>query len=108
VSRSNGELIANAREHLDRLKAHLRRGDLDDDAIFDAVCMRLSAAIESISGIDVALRDKAFGNDWPIIWSVRNRIAHGYVFVDRTIVSATVSQDVAQLERALDELEGSL
>ena len=105
MSRSDSQLIGNAREHLDRLAAHLQRGDLDDEVVFDAVCLRLSAAIESISGIDVALRDKAFGNDWPMIWSVRNQIAHGYAHVDRTIIATTVSHDVAQLQRALDDLE---
>jgi uncharacterized protein with HEPN domain len=48
----------------------------------DAVCMRLSAAIESVAMIDDALRARAYGDAWPAIWSVRNRIAHGYLVVD--------------------------
>lgn len=52
MSRTNAEHLANAKEHLRRLRGHLDRGDLDDDTVFDAVCMRLSAAIESVGAVD--------------------------------------------------------
>ncbi len=72
MSRTPQELIASAQQHLRLLHEHLTRGDMDDATIFDAVCMRLSAAIESLGAIDDAFRDQAFGSSWPAIWSVRN------------------------------------
>ncbi len=97
--------MAAAREHLAALRRHLERGDLADDTILDAVCMRLSAAIESVAMVDEASRTRAYGNSWPAIWSVRNRIAHGYALVDRTIIMATVDNDLGELEEGLRSIE---
>lgn len=83
MSRPDAEHLANARAHLRVLRSHMLRTDLADDTVFDAVCMRLSAAIESISAIDSEARDRAFGSAWPAIASVRNRIAHGYTCLAR-------------------------
>ncbi|HUF32417.1 MAG TPA: hypothetical protein VMN58_04315 [Acidimicrobiales bacterium] len=56
MRRSDLEHVAAAREHLAALRRHLERGDLSDDTIFDAVCMRLSAAIESVAMVDESRR----------------------------------------------------
>jgi uncharacterized protein with HEPN domain len=105
VRRSDVELVAAARAHLAALRRHLERGDLTDDTIVDAVCMRLSAAIESVAMVDDERRSRAYGEVWPAIWSVRNRIAHGYVFVDRAIMTATVANDLGGLEEGLRAIE---
>lgn len=104
MSRPDAEHLANAQEHLRRLRDHLQRGDLDDDTIFDAVCMRLSAAIESVSAVDESLRRKEFGRSWTAIWSVRNRIAHGYFYVDRAIITSTVQNDLVEFEASVERL----
>lgn len=75
-----------------------------DDIVFDAVCMRLAAAIESLGAIEEGLRDEAFGTSWPVIWGVRNRIAHGYVALDRTIIISTVDYDLAEFEESVGRL----
>ena len=108
MSRTDAEHLANAREHLRVLHAHSQRRDLDDETVFDAVCMRLSAAIESISTIDQAALDRAFGSSWPAIASVRNRIAHGYSYVDREIIDNTVERDLDEFESGLDRLAEEL
>ena len=66
--------------------------------------MWLSAAIESISAVDPIARDRVFGATWPAIASVRNRIAHGYFYVDREIIEGTVEQDRDELEAGLEQL----
>ena len=53
-----------------------------DQLVIDAICMRLSAAIEALSQVDDQTRDALFGSDWPLMWGMRNRIAHGYASVD--------------------------
>ncbi len=42
------------------------------------------------------------------MWSVRNRIAHGYTYVDRQIITATVEHDLADFEQVLNQLEADL
>ncbi len=62
----------------------------------------LSAAIESIAWISEARRVREFGDSWPAIWSVRNRIAHGYIHVDDRIIHATVNEDLPEFEGVLE------
>lgn len=104
MNRPDREHLANAQEHLCRLREHLQRGDLEDDTIFDAVCMRLSAAIESVSAVDESARIDEFGSSWTAIWSVRNRIAHGYFYVDRQIITSTVEIDLVEFETRVERL----
>lgn len=108
MTRTDADHLENAREHLRILHAHMVRSDLSDDTVFDAVCMRLSAAIESLSAISQPARDRAFGSTWPAIASVRNRIAHGYTYVDREIIDNTVAHDLDDLERGIDRLADEL
>lgn len=67
----------------------------------DAICMRLAAAIEDASRIGENARARAFGAKWPAMWSTRNRITHGYAFVSRDVVLATVARDLDQFEAGL-------
>lgn len=66
------------------------QGNLDDQLVIDAVCMRLSAGLEALAGLEVATRDRMFGDAWPLMWGMRNRIAHGYLLVDAIVVRRTV------------------
>ena len=47
------------------------------------------------------------GDAWPIIWGMRNRIAHGYLLVDTDIVRRTVEHDIppilTSIEAELDQ-----
>lgn len=98
MTRSDAQHIDSAKAHLAQLRQHLSRGDVADDILFDAVCMRLSVAIESVGRIDEETRAKEFGRSWAEIWSVRNRIAHGYFYADRSIIESTVDGDLATFE----------
>jgi uncharacterized protein with HEPN domain len=102
VSRSDTELVRDALEHLRVLHLHLERSDMSDQIVADAVSLRLAAAIEALSTASQPLRDRAFGDEWPIIWATRNRIAHGYAHIDLSIIRATVEQDLPQFEKALE------
>ena len=56
--------------------------------------MRLSAGIEALATLEPEMRDQLFGTDWPLMWGMRNRIAHGYLLVDTAIVRQTLDQDI--------------
>lgn len=101
MSRSDAELVGDALEHIRMLRAHLDRSDLTDQTVADAVSLRLAAAIESLSSASQSLRDRVFGDQWPIIWATRNRIAHGYAYIDLAIIRNTVELDLPHVEQAL-------
>ena len=73
--------------------------------MFDAVCLRLAAAVEEIEQLDDALRHEAFGDDWVLIKATRNAIAHNYAFVDDQLISDTIDHDVREFEKQLRALK---
>lgn len=75
------------------MRAHASH-DLGDQLVIDAVCMRLSAGIETLATVDPAVRADLFGDDWRLMWGMRNRIAHGYLLVDSSIIRQTVNHDI--------------
>ncbi|WP_448003080.1 HepT-like ribonuclease domain-containing protein [Agromyces bauzanensis] len=83
------------------LKRHLLRADLSDETVVDAVSLRLAAAIEAVSEASADFRRRTFGDDWKIIWATRNRIAHGYAYIDLGIIRDTVDHDLPEFERKL-------
>ena len=48
------------------------------------------------------------GEDWSVIWATRNRIAHGYTFIDRAMIEATLHKDLPGFEATLRRLFGEL
>jgi hypothetical protein len=69
VTRRNPELVREALEHLAVLHRHLDRGDLADETVADAVSLRLSAAIETLSQTGESFRARVFGSDWRVMWA---------------------------------------
>lgn len=104
MSRSDAEHLAAAQDHLRRLRVHMTRHDLSDDTVFDAACLRLAVAIESVAAVRRDLRERVFGGGWAAIWSVRNRIAHGYIYLDRAILEDTITHDLDAFEESITRL----
>lgn len=90
--------------HLDAVHRHLEKGSLADETVADAVSLRLAAMIESLHRGAPSLTTDLFGDEWTVIWGMRNRIAHGYAWIDIDTVRATVEQDVPHVEAALRAL----
>lgn len=101
MSRTDREIAQDALDHISVLRSHLTRGDLSDQTIADAVSLRLAAAIEAIAQGSEALRERLFNGEWHFVWGTRNRIAHGYTYIDHGIIAATVANDLPALETAL-------
>lgn len=106
MSRSDRDLLEDAAAHLVILRGHLDARGLDDQTVADAVSLRLAAAIESLAQCSDEVRTRLFGDDWPLMWATRNRIAHGYAFIDFSIIQATVEDDLPELERVIHEALG--
>jgi uncharacterized protein with HEPN domain len=109
VTRTHEDVLREAQTHFALMVQHAQ-GNLDDQLVIDAVCMRLSAGVEALARLDTATRDRLFGDAWPLMWGMRNRIAHGYLLVDTDIVRRTLEHDIppilTHIEAALtDEAE---
>lgn len=105
MSRDSEELLREALFHFDVLVQHASR-DLDDQLVVDGICLRLSAGLEVLNRLDPLKRDELFGADWPLMWGMRNRIAHGYMLVDSDIIRCTLIDDIPGIvARIRSELE---
>jgi uncharacterized protein with HEPN domain len=70
--------------------------------VIDAICMRLSAGVEALARLDIETRDRLFGDAWPLMCGMRNRVAHGYLLVDTDIVRRTLEHDVPPLVASIE------
>lgn len=104
MSRAPRELLAEVVAHLDALHRHLENGSIDDETVADAVALRLAAAIDALHRGAPGLTTDLFRDEWHVIWGMRNRIAHGYAWIDIETVKVTVDEDLPALETAVRAL----
>lgn len=76
-------------------------GDLSDQETIDAICMRLSAGIEALSGLSAADRDALCRRRLSSDVGVRKCTAHGYLLVEPGIVRSTVDRDLPAMVEAV-------
>ena len=93
MTRLTSEVLGDALTHFATAETYGLR-NLADQAVVDAVCLRISAGIEALARLDSDTRDELFGEDWPLMWGMRNRIVHGYMLVDASIVRQTLVDDI--------------
>ena len=96
MSRTTHERLADAVLHLDAAIAYAAEGTFDEKTI-DAICMRISAGIEALNALSPHRRDQLFGDEWPAMWGMRNRIAHTYSRVEVAVIIATVREDLPEI-----------
>lgn len=93
---------------VDTIRSHLARGDLGDGLVFDAVRMRLIEIGEAVKALPTDLLDHRPDVPWAQIAGMRDRLAHRYFDTSHAILTATVEEDLPELERAVDALLGIL
>ena len=96
MSRTTRERLADATLHLDAAIAYADDGAFDEKTI-DAICMRISAGIEALNALSPSRRNQLFGDQWPAMWGMRNRIAHTYSRVEVPVIIATVRDDLPEI-----------
>ena len=106
MKQTERELLIEARMHLERAQLHAK-SDLNAEIVQDAVAMRLVAMIDTLARLTQAALDAYFGEEWPAMRGMRNRIVHGYMSVDPEVIRLTVSEDLADIDtrirRAIDD-----
>ena len=90
------EILQDALSHFEIMQRPAEQR-LDERLVIDAVCMRLSAGIEALAALDPQVREEIFADVWPFMWGMRNRIAHGYLLVDTTVIRETLIHDIPSI-----------
>ena len=86
------------------IRAHLRRGDLSDGLVFDAVRIRILEIGEAVKALSPRLLATEPSIPWQQIAAMRDQLAHRYFDTSHAIVTATVGTDLDELEGAVARL----
>lgn len=104
MSRTPDEALRIALFHFEVVHDY-SRGDLSSQLVLDAIAMRLAAGIEALNRLDEDHLTRLFG-EWHGMWGMRNRIAHGYILVDSTLVTEAVVNELPAIVTAIRESLG--
>lgn len=100
--------LADIQAAIDAIRSHLRRGDLSDGLVFDAVRIRLVEIGEAVKALPEDLLATQPSIPWRQIARMRDHLAHQYFDTAHAILQATVEEDLPDLERAIHALNLSL
>ena len=100
--------LADIQAAIDAIRSHLRRGDLSDGLVFDAVRIRLVEIGEAVKSLPEDLLATQPSIPWRQIARMRDHLAHRYFDTAHAILQATVEEDLPDLERAIHALNLSL
>lgn len=105
MSRRDAERLDDILEAIDAIRSHLRRGDLSDGLVFDAVRIRLIEIGEAVKAISHDFLAGEPVTPWRDIAGMRDRLAHRYFDTTHSIVQGTVTNDLPPLEQAVLRLK---
>jgi uncharacterized protein with HEPN domain len=108
VSHRERQRLADIQAAIDAIRSHLRRGDLSDGLVFDAVRIRLVEIGEAVKALPEDLLATQPSIPWRQIARMRDHLAHRYFDTAHAILQATVEKDLPDLERAVHALNLSL
>lgn len=95
------------REAITAIDSHLKRGDLSDGLIFDAVRIRLLEIGEAVKALPPQATASEPAIPWIQIARMRDHLAHRYFDTSHAIIEATITHDIPQLRDALTRLRSS-
>lgn len=104
MSRHDRRRLDDIMAAVDAIRSHLERGDLGDGLVFDAVRVRLIEVGEAVKALPADLLDRQPEMPWAQIAGMRDRLAHRYFDTSHAILTATVEEDLPELERAVRAL----
>lgn len=77
---------------------------MHDGLVFDAVRVRLIEIGEAVKALPAELRASEPALPWGQIAGLRDRLAHRYFDISHAILAATVSDDLPELDTAVQHL----
>ena len=100
--------LADIQAAINAVRSHLRRGDLSDGLVFDAVRIRLLEIGEAVKALPAEMLSSQPGIPWSQIARMRDHLAHRYFDTNHLVLQATVDNDLPELERAIHALAETL
>jgi uncharacterized protein with HEPN domain len=100
--------LADIQVAINAIRSHLKRGDLSDGLVFDAVRIRLLEIGEAVKALPAELLSTQPGIPWAQIARMRDHLAHRYFDTEHAVLQATVDNDLPELERAVQALAETL
>lgn len=101
--------ILSAIERIERYTAELNEAAfLDDDLVQDAVIRNIEIIGEASNKIlraDQEFAERHSNIPWQVMYTMRNRVSHGYDTVDLELVWKTVNEDLPRLRAQINELK---
>lgn len=76
---------------------------LEDDVLQDAVIRRLETLADATGRLSTALRGRHPEMPWQAITDFRNRVAHGYLDVDLSLVWHVIEEDLTPLKAVIEQ-----
>lgn len=107
MSRHDRQRLDDIAAAITAIREHLSRGDLTDGLVFDAVRVRLIEIGEAVKRLPAELLEQETRIPWREVAGMRDRLAHRYFDTSHSILEATVSHDLPELERAVERLYGA-
>jgi len=97
-------MLDHAREAVS-LVAGKERGDLDADRVLQLALVRLIEIVgEAARQVSAETQSQHPQIPWPQVISTRNRLVHGYDFVDYDILWETLTDDLPALIAQLEQI----
>jgi uncharacterized protein with HEPN domain len=100
VSRRDVERLQDILAAVDAIAAHLRRGEIADGLVFDAVRVRLIEIGEAVGTLTPEVTAQEPEIPWGDIKAMRNHLAHRYFDTAHAIVADTVATDAQPADDA--------
>jgi uncharacterized protein with HEPN domain len=97
-------MLDHAREAVS-LVVRKERGDLDTDRVLQLALVRLIEIVgEAARRVSEETQTRHPQIPWPQVISTRNRLVHGYDFVDHDILWETITDDLPALIAQLEQI----
>jgi uncharacterized protein with HEPN domain len=97
-------MLDHAREAVS-LVVRKERGDLDTDRVLQLALVRLIEIVgEAARRVSDETQSRHPQIPWPQVISTRNRLVHGYDFVDHDILWETITDDLPALIAQLEQI----
>jgi uncharacterized protein with HEPN domain len=98
VSYRERQRLADIQAAIEPIRSYLRRGDLSDGLVFDAVPIRLLEVGEAVKALPNHLLATQPAIPWRQIAQIRDHLAHRYFDTAHAILQATVDEDLPDME----------
>jgi uncharacterized protein with HEPN domain len=108
MTRRDRERLVDIDVAIAAIESHLRRGDISDGLVFDAVRVRLIEIGEAVKQISPDLLATEKSVPWQSVAGMRDRLAHHYYDTSHAILQRTIDEDIPMLKDSLARLRESV